>query len=273
VDKALDELRGRPVQGNNVVTNLDLDAQAVALDELGTNCGAVVALDPTSGEVKVMASTPGFDPNLVEESFDKISSITADCTPAAPLLNRGSAGLYVPGSTFKVITAAAALESEKYGPEAPFVDPGYCTVYGKRVNNFDTTRPYGAIDLTNALANSVNSVFCKIGLKLGAKQILDTAKQFGFYERPPLETPMDERLPSGLYQNGSLYYPRLDSDVDAGRMAFGQERMLVTPLQMAMVAGAIGFGGKLMEPQVVDRIVAPGGKVIERRGRASSDAR
>jgi peptidoglycan glycosyltransferase len=212
----------------------------------------------------VMASSPGFDPNLVEESFQEISRLTADCAPAAPLLNRGSAGLFVPGSTFKVITASAALESGKYEPESSFVDPGYCTVYGKRVNNFDTTRPYGTIDLTTALVNSVNSVFCNIGLKLGAQQILDTAKQFGFYERPPLETPVDERLPSGLYRNGKLYYPKLDSDVDAGRMAFGQERMLVTPLQMAMVAGAIGFGGKLMEPQVVDRIVAPGGKVIER---------
>ena len=264
VDKALDELRGKPVQGNNVVTTLDLDAQAVAVEELGTNCGAVVALDPRSGEVKVMASTPGFDPNLVEESYERISRITADCMPAAPLLNRGSAGLFVPGSIFKVITASAALESGKYGPEAPFVDPGYCTVYGKRVNNFDTTRPYGAIDLTNALANSVNSVFCKIGLKLGAKRILDMAKQFGFYERPPLETPADERLASGLYRNGQLYYPRVDSNVDAGRMAFGQERMLVTPLQMAMVAGAIGVNGRLMEPHVVDRIVAPGGKVIEK---------
>jgi len=264
VDKALDEFRGKPVQGNNVVTNLDLDAQAVAVEQLGTNCGAVVALDPRSGKVRVMASTPGFDPNLVEKSYDDISKVTANCTPASPLLNRATDGLFVPGSTFKVITASAALESRKYGPESGFVDPGYCTVYGKRVNNFDTTRPYGAIDLTNALANSVNSVFCKIGLKLGARYILDIAKRFGFYERPPLETPIDERLPSGLYRNGQLYYPKIDSDVDAGRMAFGQERMLVTPLQMAMVAGAIGFGGKLMEPHVVDRIVAPGGKVIER---------
>ena len=264
VDKALDEFRGKPVQGNNVVTNLDLDAQAVAVEQLGTNCGAVVALDPRSGKVRVMASTPGFDPNLVEKSYDDISKVTANCTPASPLLNRATDGLFVPGSTFKVITASAALESRKYGPESGFVDPGYCTVYGKRVNNFDTTRPYGAIDLTNALANSVNSVFCKIGLKLGARYILDIAKRFGFYERPPLETPIDERLPSGLYRNGQLYYPKIDSDVDAGRMAFGQERMLVTPLQMAMVAGAIGFGGKLMEPHVVDRIVAPGGKVIGR---------
>jgi len=264
VDTALDELRGKPVRGNNVVTNLDLDAQSVALEELGTNCGAVVALDPRTGKVKVMASSPSFDPNIVEENFQAISRITANCTPAAPLLNRGSAGLYVPGSTFKVITASAALESKKYTPESSFLDPGYCTVYGKRVNNFDTSRPFGTIDLTNALAYSVNSVFCNIGLKLGARRILDTAKRFGFYERPPLETPADERMASGLYRNGKLFYPKVDVNVDAGRMAFGQERMLVTPLQMAMVAGAIGLGGRLMEPQVVDRIVAPGGKVIER---------
>ena len=171
----------------------------------------------------------------------------------------------MPGSTFKVITAAAALESKKYTPESTFVDPGYCTVYGKRVNNFDTSRPFGTIDLTSALAYSVNSVFCNIGMKLGAKMILDTAKRFGFYERPPLETPADERLASGLYRNGKLFYPRVDANVDAGRMAFGQERMLITALQNAMVAGAIGVGGRLMEPHVVDRIVAPGGKVIDRQ--------
>ncbi len=265
VDKALDELRGQPVQGNNVVLNLDLDAQKVALEELGTECGAVVALDPRTGKVRVMVSSPGFDANLVEERFQRISRITADCRPASPLLNRASAGLYVPGSTFKVITASAALEAKKFTPDSSFVDPGYCTVYGKRVNNFDTSSPFGTIDLENALVNSVNSVFCNVGLKLGAKLILDTAKRFGFYERPPLETPADERLPSGLYDDGRLYYPRLDSDVDAGRMAFGQERMLVTPLQMAMVAGTIGVGGRLLEPQVVDRIVTPGGRVIVRQ--------
>ncbi len=265
VDKALDEFRGKPVEGNDVVTTLDLDAQAVALDELGTQCGAVVALDPRTGKVRVMASAPSFDPNLVENNFAQISRIEADCEPAAALLNRASAGLYVPGSTFKVITAAAALESKKFKPESSFVDPGYCTVYGKRVNNFDTSSPFGTIDLEAALTYSVNSVFCNIGKALGAKRILDTAKRFGFYERPPLETPTDERAPSALYQRRQLYYPKQDPDVDAGRMAFGQERMLVTPLQMAMVAGAIGVGGNLMEPQAVDKIVGPGGRILLRQ--------
>jgi peptidoglycan glycosyltransferase len=265
LDKALDELRGKPIQGNDVVTTIDLDAQQVAAEALGDNCGAVVALDPRTGKVLVMASSPSFDPNRVEDDFDSIAAITANCTPAAPLINRASAGLYVPGSTFKVITASAALESKKFTPESTFFDPGYCLVYGKPVNNFDTSRPYGTISLQNALAYSVNSVFCNIGKELGAKRILDTAKRFGFYERPPLETPVDERLPSGLYRNGKPYYPSRDSDVDAGRMAFGQERMLVTALQNAMVAGAIGVGGRLMEPHVVDRIVGPGGKVLDRQ--------
>jgi peptidoglycan glycosyltransferase len=263
VDKALDELRGKPIEGNNVVTTLDLDAQRVALEQLGTTCGAVVVLDPRTGRVKVMASSPSFDPNKVEDRFGEIAKITADCAVPSPLLNRASAGLYVPGSTLKVITASAALESEEYTPESTFVDPGFCTVYGKRVNNFDTTRPFGTISLQEALVHSVNSVFCNIGKELGAKKILETAKRFGFYERPPLETPEDERLPSGLYRRGDLYYPKRDSDVDAGRMAFGQERMLVTALQNAMVAGAIGVGGRLMEPHVVDRIVGPHGRVIE----------
>jgi penicillin-binding protein A len=264
VDKALDDLKGDTVQGNDVVTTLDLEAQQVALDALGGQCGAVVALDPRNGKVRVMASSPSFDPNLVEERFGRISQIEADCRPAAPLLNRASAGLYVPGSTFKVVTAAAALESRKFRPESTFNDPGYCMVYGKRVNNFDTSSPFGTVDLVSALAYSVNSVFCNIGKALGAKRILDTARAFGFYEDPPLETPSDEREPSGLYDDGRLYYPKEDPDVDAGRMAFGQERMLVTPLQMAMVAGAIGNSGRLLEPQAVDRIVTPGRRVLVR---------
>ncbi len=265
VDSALDELRGKPIKGNHVVTTLDLEAQRVAMQQLGDQCGAVVALDPRTGKVRVLASSPSFDPNLVEDRFDQISNITARCRNPSPLLNRGSAGLFVPGSTFKVITAAAALESRRFTPRSQFTDPGYCLVYGRRVNNFDTSRPFGRIDLETALVHSVNSVFCNIGKSLRAKRILDTARRFGFYERPPLETPADERRPSGLYDDGRLYYPEENPDVDAGRMAFGQERMLVTPLQMAMVAGAIGNGGRLFEPQAVARIVSPRGDVVLRQ--------
>jgi peptidoglycan glycosyltransferase len=215
-----------------------------------------------------MASSPSYNPNLVENRFGQIGKITASCRPAAPLVNRATQGLYPPGSTFKVVTVSAALESNRFKPDSTFFDPGYCTVYGKRVNNFDTSSPFGNLTLATALKYSVNSVFCNVGKALGTKRILEQARKFGFYERPPLETPEGERYPSGLYRRGDLWYPERNSDVDAGRMAFGQERMLVTPLQMAMVAGTIGNGGLLMEPHVVDRIVSPKGKVVY-RGKAT----
>jgi penicillin-binding protein A len=264
VDQSLDRLDGKPIVGDTVKTTLDIDAQRTALDALGTRCGAVVALDPRTGRLLVMASSPSYDPNMVEGNFGKIERIRADCAPASPLLNRATQGLYPPGSTFKVVTASAALESDEYTPDSSFSDPGYCTVYGKRVNNFDTSRPFGTLSLATALQYSVNSVFCNIGLDLGARAILKQAKKFGFYERPPLETPESERLPSGLYDDGRLYVPTRDADVDAGRMAFGQERLLVTPEQMAMVAGTIGNAGILMRPFVVDSIVSPNGRTRSR---------
>ena len=264
VDQSLDRLNGKPIVGDTVVTTLDVKGQRIALEALGTQCGAVVALDPRTGRVRVMVSSPSFNPNDVESNYGRIGKIRADCAPASPLVNRASQGLYAPGSTFKVVTAAAALSSGKYTPASTFDDPGFCTVYGKRVNNFDTSRPFGKVSLATALQFSVNSVFCNIGLELGAKRILRQAQAFGFYERPPLETPENERRQSGLYRNGELYEPKRDRDVDAGRMAFGQERLLVTPLQMAMVAGAIGNRGILMRPFVVEKTVTPNGKTRER---------
>jgi len=264
VERQLNDLRRKPIVGDTVVTSLDVKAQQVALETLGRRCGAVAALDPRSGKLLVMASSPSYDPNLVEKRFGEIAKITADCRPAAPLVNRASQGLYPPGSIFKVVTAAAALGSNRYEPGSGFVDPGYCIAYGKRVNNFDTSRPFGNVDLATALQYSVNSVFCNIGKALGAKRILDQARKFGFYERPPLETPESERYPSGLYRQGDLWYPERNSDVDAGRMAFGQERMLVTPLQMAMVAAGIGNAGIVMRPFVVEKLVSPKGQTVER---------
>ena len=135
-----------------MTTTLNLRAQRVALEQLGRTCGAVAALDPRTGKLLVMASSPSYDPNLVENRFGTIGSITADCRPAAPLVNRASQGLYAPGSTFKVVTLAAALESNRYEPDSTFVDPGYCIAYGKRVNNFDTSRPFGNLTLRDGAA-------------------------------------------------------------------------------------------------------------------------
>lgn len=264
LDTTLDRLKGATIEGNDLLLTLSPKAQRTALAALGSRCGAVVALEPSSGRVLVMASSPTYDPNLVEEDFDKVLGVRAGCKRPDALLNRATAGLYAPGSTFKVVTAAAAIDSGRFEPDSTFVDPGYCEVYGKRVNNYDTSSPFGRLDLKTALKNSVNSVFCNIGKELGAKLLVEYAKRFGYYSTPPLETPENERAPSGLYQDGKLFDPKEDTDVDPGRFAFGQERLLVTPLQMAMVAATIANNGVVMRPFVVDRIVAPDGSIVVR---------
>jgi peptidoglycan glycosyltransferase len=117
--------------------------------------------------------------------------------------------------------------------------------------------------MTTALEHSINAVFCKIGMALGARPIVDYMHRYGFYSVPPLETPLDERVASGRYKGHRL--DRKTSDADPGRLAFGQERLLVTPFQMAMVAAAIANHGAVMRPHVVQKIVSPGGGVLLRR--------
>jgi peptidoglycan glycosyltransferase len=266
LDTALDRLRGGTIHGNDVFLTLNLRAQRAAMAALGNRCGAVVALEPKTGRVLVHAQRPTYDPNLIEENFAAAQRAPgSECRPAAPLLVRSTDGLYVPGSTFKIVTASAAVDSGKYRIDSTFQDPGYCVEYGKRVFNYSdqgTPAGYGTVNLRQAIQYSINSVFCNLGKDLGAGTLIDYAKRFGFYARPPLETPDNERAPSGLYQGGRLFDPEDDNQVDPGRFAFGQERLLVTPMQMAMVAATIGNDGVLMEPHVVDRVVAPDGTTI-----------
>jgi peptidoglycan glycosyltransferase len=267
--RTLDSLKGVTVTGNNLVLTIRPAAQKVALDALDGNCGAAVAIEPSTGRVLVMASSPSYDPNLVEGHFDAIARRAqgVNCSPAAPLINRATAGLYTPGSTFKVITAAAVLDTGTYKPDSTFDDPGYCIEYGKKVSNFaDQSGPevFGRVTFVQALQHSINAVFCEIGKKLGPLTILDYARRFGFYSDPPLETPSSERLASGLYDHGHLFLPHDPNQVDPGRLAFGQERMQVTPLQMAMVVSGIANGGVVMRPYVVEKITAPGGGTVSR---------
>ena len=267
IDSTLDKLRGLTQQGNDVVTTLDVQAQRTAMRELASACGAAVALEPATGRVLALASSPSFDPNLVEGRFRQIEQIRAPCEPAAPLLDRATAGRFVPGSTFKVVTAAAALDTGQFTPESEFDDPGFCTLFGQRVFNFSdqgTPSGFGRVTLAESLENSINSVFCNLGKELGADTVLEYAERFGFYDRPPIELPSDEVLISGLYRRGRLYRPDDPSQVDPGRLAFGQERLIVTPLQMALVAAGVANDGVVMEPKLVQRIVAPDGDVIER---------
>jgi peptidoglycan glycosyltransferase len=261
---ALDKLKGATVTGNNLVLTIRPGAQALARRLLRGKCGAVVALEPATGRVLVMATNPTYNPNLIENHFKEATRSNAPC--GAPLLNRATAGKYPPGSTFKMVTAAAALDTGRFTPSSPFYDPGYCIEYGKQVRNAgnpEAPETFGNVNLSTGFEHSINSVFCNVGKTLGAGTILNYARRFGFDSLPPLETPESERVASGLYDHGRLFQPKHpDTQVDPGRVAFGQERLQVTPLQMAMIAATIANHGITMRPSLIERVLSPSGKTI-----------
>jgi peptidoglycan glycosyltransferase len=260
----LDKLRGATITGNNLILTVRPNLQALAHRLLQGKCGAIVALEPRTGRVLAMATNPTYNPNLIERRFRLATRTTLPC--GAPLLNRATAGKYQPGSTFKIVTASAALDTGRFTPSSPFYDPGYCIEYGKQVRNAgnpEAPETFGSVDLTTGFEHSINSVFCNVGKALGAGTVLRYAERYGFYSLPPLETPENERVESGLYDRGVLFKPKHpETQVDPGRLAFGQERLQVTPLQMAMIGAAVARGGVLMRPYVVDRAVAANGDVV-----------
>jgi peptidoglycan glycosyltransferase len=258
----LDELLGHKQEGNDIVTNIDSEAQRVALADLEeAGFGAVVAIEPSTGEVKVMVSNAPFDPNRVPYELAKLNEDEIE----TPLLNRATQGLYPPGSTFKVVTAAAGLESGTITPETTIDAPGSLEVEGTPLQN-DFNQSFGPIALDTALTNSVNTWFGQLGQRVGQDRLFETMEKFGFGSTPPIDLPHEgaesQVAPSGVYTEGHLL-DRSDP-VDLARVAIGQERLLATPLQIAEVAAAIANQGKLMKPQIWNRVINPDGRVLSR---------
>jgi peptidoglycan glycosyltransferase len=247
----LDQLRGRPLVGDDVVTTLDPAAQRVAYQGLAGREGAVVAMVPQTGAIRVMAANPNYDPNHPTQGGSTFNRAT-----------QGSPG-YPPGSTFKTVTAVAGIDSGKYSPSSVLDGSSPKTISGVPLSN-DGGESFGSIDLTTALTNSVNTVWAQVAVNVGKPTMAKYMKRFGFYAKPPLDYPADQRTASGEFgSNGKLLDPESDS-IDVGRMGIGQDKLAVTPLQMAMVASAIGNGGTLMKPHLTDRIVDPDGRTVDR---------
>ncbi len=254
----LDELTGGEQEGNDIVTNLDAEAQRIALSDLEeVGFGAVVAIEPGTGAVKVMASNKPYDPNRVPYELSNLNRNVIE----TPLLNRATQGLYPPGSTFKVVTAAAGLESGVITPDATIDAPGTLEVEGTPLQN-DFNEDFGPIALDTALTNSVNTWFGQLGQQVGNDELFETMEKFGFNSTPPIDLPDDEVYESGVSGEDALLTAR--DPVDLARLAIGQERLLATPLQMAMVAAGVANGGKLMKPQIWNRVIDPDGRVTDR---------
>jgi peptidoglycan glycosyltransferase len=257
----LDRLSGSEQQGDNLVTSLDPAAQRIALQQLAGRKGAVVALDPRSGAIRVMASVPGYDPNTVKNQ-QQFNALNRD--QDAPLLNRNTQAGYPPGSTFKVVTAIAAIDSGRYTPDSRISGRNAKRISGVPLNN-DQGESFGDITLTEALTKSVNTVFGEIGEKLGKATMKKYMDRLGFGRPVEVDLPRDERAASGERQRGHII-PATNGAVDVGRMAIGQDKLTVTPLQMAMVAASVANGGKLMKPHLGDRIVDRDGRTVQHIG-------
>ena len=254
VGSIIDQLSGADPVGNEIRTTLDPGAQKVALQALQGRRGAVVALEPQTGKVRVMASVPQFDPNELRDarSLEALSNGSA--------LNRTTLGQYPPGSTFKVVTAVAAIDSGKYTKDTAVDGSSPKKISATPLNN-SGNKDFGSIPLTAALTNSVNTVWAEVGEKLGGKTMQKYMERFGFYAKVPVDLPPEERGQSGVRVAGKAGFEDVDSGkVDVGRVAIGQGGLLATPLQMAMVASAVANDGELMRPTITDKIVDPDGR-------------
>ncbi len=259
LNSIIDQLQGKRRAGNTVVTTLDAKAQQVATDQLQGQKGAIVAMEPSTGAIKAFVSTPGYDPNVVKDP-DQLRALNTD-NANAPLFDRVTQGGYPPGSTFKVLTAAAALDSGKFTPDSTFDGRSGRVVSGRPLRN-DGDQSFQSPSLTTALTYSVNTAFAQMGEALGKETMADYMRRFGFYQRPPLDYPKDQMIASGERGPNGRLIPVTSPAVDVGRMAIGQDKLAVTPLQMAMVAAAVANGGKLMKPRLTDKIVDPDGRTV-----------
>ena len=254
----VDRLLGRHNPGANVQLTIVPAVQKVAQSVLGAQLGAIVALDPRTGAILAAASAPSYNPATIDTSFKALAK-----NPDAPLLSRVTQGLYPPGSSFKVVTATAALNLGKVTPTTPFYDSGVYDIYGGKVTNYHG-EVYGAHDFTKALTDSINTTFAKVGTLIGQAALIDQMVHYGFYKTPPLELPAGMVYPSGRYQGPRLLPTSAAMNpLDVAWAAVGQENVLATPLQMALVAAGVADSGQVMKPYLVQRVTSSGGKVLQ----------
>jgi len=259
VGSIVDQLAGREREGFALRTTLDADAQRLAFEALGEQRGAVVALEPETGRVRVMASNPSFDPDSLRRDGAFAQLRRAE---GSPLLNRATVGRYPPGSTFKVVTAVAAIDSGRFTKDSTLDGSSPKTISGAPLNNFGNA-DYGVIPLTFALTKSVNTVWAQVGVDVGGGTMQRYMERFGFYDRVAVDLPSADRGRSGVYKRDGLK-KMTDDSVDVGRVAIGQGDLLASPLQMAMVASAVANDGRLMRPTLSERVVDRVGRTVER---------
>ena len=247
-------ISGQDPMGASVEVAIDPVAQQAAWDALGDYTGAVIVTEPSTGRILAMVTKPTFDPNRMAVHNSEEVQVTYDALladPGDPLFNRATGGdMNPPGSTFKLVVVAAALESGQYTPDSTFPNPASLTLPGTDAvvrNSGGGTCGGGAeVTLADALRLSCNIPMAELGMQLGDTAIREQAEKFGFND--------EFAIPSATEPS---VYPRGLDEPQTGLSAFGQGDVRATPMQMAMVSAAIANGGIVMNPDLVDAIIAP----------------
>ncbi|MFI7411464.1 peptidoglycan D,D-transpeptidase FtsI family protein [Streptomyces sp. NPDC049627] len=251
----LDTVTNKRSEPGNVITTIDPDVQKAAYDALGDKKGAAVAIDPTTGKILAVVSTPSYDPSTITTGDSAAwKRLTKDADK--PLTNRALRQPLPPGSTFKLVVAAAALEDglvSSVDDKTVSPDPYPLPQSSSRLTNENPSAPCENASIRVALQYSCNNVFGKMAVDLGQDKVRAMAEKFGFNDD-------EQDVPVRAYES---VYP---TDMDKAQTALsgiGQFDVTATPLQMAMVSAAIANGGKLVSPHMVSQITDGGGNPLE----------
>jgi peptidoglycan glycosyltransferase len=250
--------KGEDNKGATIETSIDTKLQKLAYKELGSKTGAVVAIEPSTGRILAMASTPSYDPNTLATHDTKSAAATFTKLVGenpSPLLNNAISQLYPPGSTFKIAVAAAALESGKYTTSTQVSSPNSYTLPGTKTQLVNSAS-HGwtastKISLSDAFAYSSNTAFAQIGLKVGADKISEITNKLGFGTSITVDGSDSTGRPMKAVASK---FPTGQTDDKLALASIGQGDTVETPLQNAMIAAAVANGGKLMRPTLVDRV-------------------
>lgn len=234
-------------RGNDIYLTIDMDLQKRAYEMLAGRPGALVAMDPKTGEILALVSSPGYDPQNLIKEWENIKD-----HPDKPLINRATQGLYPPGSCFKIVTLSAALSHNPEIENKIYYTPGYAKVNGSIIKDYEGLWP-GEFDLTNAFRYSSNSVFVQIALEVGKENLLSTAEAFGFNQKTKTQIP--------IAQSSFPKPPLIGGNVELAEDSIGQGKVLVTPFKMAQVTSIIANGGMMAYPYILKKSVSPLGQV------------
>jgi len=245
--------RRAPVDGPALTLTLDSRLQAAMDRAFAGRAGSAVALDPETGEILAMTSTPAYDPNEFTTGIEPAVWARLTSNPGTPLMNRVIQGTYAPGSTFKIVMATAGLEERVITPETTFYCPGYLSVYNT-VFRCAKASGHGVMDVHHAIAQSCNVFFYNVGIRLEISRIAAYAKRLGLGAVTGIDLPHEVSglIPSPEWKMRVLKTPWYGGETVS--VAIGQGQVSATPLQMARVAAAIANGGKLVRPHLVKSV-------------------